>query len=189
MDPLDPAAPSVSSDRLERRILQVCNAVGTLNEYWGFKSIMGRVWTLLALRKDPMSQTEIAETLGVSKSLVSSTVTELVGYGLIKAVEDHRNAPYEAVMDIWPAVTDVLRTREWMLLESTRMALESTLEEAQGGSGPYAVKRIEILLTAVSAIQSLLKVVISIRLPGTGTKIRDWIKTMTQLIGSLRDLR
>jgi DNA-binding transcriptional regulator GbsR (MarR family) len=150
---------------------------------------MGRVWTLLALRKQATSQTELAEILGVSKSLVSSTITELMGYGLVRPVSEHRNAPYEAVIDIWPVISDVLRTREWMLLETTRMALESTLEEARDlPNSSYDPERIEMLLATVSAIQGLLKLVLSIRMPGSARALADWIKTVTELISNLRKL-
>ncbi|RMG10336.1 MAG: MarR family transcriptional regulator [Planctomycetota bacterium] len=177
------------SERLERRVLQACNAVGTLNEYWGFKSIMGRVWTLLVLRRRPTAQSEVAELLGVSKSLVSSTMTELVGYGLVRQVSEHRNAPYEAVLDIWPVVTDVLRTREWMLLETTRLALESTREELRDQpDSPYDLERLEMLLSMVCAIQGLLRLVLSIRMPGSARALADWIKSVTELIGNLRKL-
>lgn len=175
-----------ASERLERRVLHVCNAAGTLVEYWGFKSIMGRVWTLLALHPGPLPQIEIAERLSVSRSLVSGTITELSRYGLVRAVNEHRNAPYEAVLDVWPAVTDVLRTREWMFLETAKLALEGAIEEAQDGAGPYSLERMRLLLGMVSAVQRLLGLVISVRRPNALANVRDWVSNMTKLIESLR---
>ncbi|MEZ6186233.1 MAG: hypothetical protein R3F62_14655 [Planctomycetota bacterium] len=178
------------SERMERRIIQVCDASGSLVEYWGFKSIMGRVWTLLALRDGPMHQTRIADTLGVSRSLVSGTITDLMQYGLVRAVGEGRNAPYEAVVDVWPAVTDVLRTREWILLETARMALEAALEEAQASppSG-YSLARIRFLLGMVKAVQSLLNLVLSVRRPGATAGLKGWVGTMKSLIDNLRSVR
>jgi DNA-binding transcriptional regulator GbsR (MarR family) len=176
-----------ASERMERRVLHVCSAAGTLVEYWGFKSIMGRVWTLLALHPQPLPQIEIAERLGVSRSLVSGTITDLVGYGLVQAVGEHRNAPYQARMDVWPAVTDVLRTREWMFLETARMSLEAAIEEAQHGqSGPYSVERMRVLLHMMTAVQKLLGLVISVRRPNIVANVRDWVATVTALIESMR---
>lgn len=178
------------SERMERRIIQVCDASGSLVEYWGFKSIMGRVWTLLALRDGPMHQTRIADTLGVSRSLVSGTITDLMQYGLVRAVGEGRNAPYEAVVDVWPAVTDVLRTREWILLETARMALEAALEEVQASppSG-YSLARIRFLLGMVKAVQSLLNLVLSVRRPGATAGLKGWVGTMKSLIDNLRSVR
>ena len=44
---------------LERRIVSVCDACGDFIEYWGFKSIHGRVWAYLTISARPLSQTEI----------------------------------------------------------------------------------------------------------------------------------
>lgn len=175
------------AERLDHRVQQVCSAAGTLMEYWGFKSILGRVWTYLALRARPMSQTDVADALGVSKSLVSAAVTELSGYGLVRAVGEGRNAPLEVNMDVWPVITDILRTREWLLLESARLALDQAIEEAQAtGSRAYDVRRMEVIKGMIAAVQRLLGIVISIRMPGSAAGVQDWIATATSLIDSLR---
>lgn len=181
-----PADPG--SERLDHRVQQVCSAAGTLMEYWGFKSILGRVWTYLALRARPMSQTDVADALGVSKSLVSAAVTELSGYGLVRAVGEGRNAPLEVNMDVWPVITDILRTREWLLLESARLALDQAIDEAQvsGSSGAYDVRRMEVIKAMIAAVQRLLGIVISIRMAGSAAGVQDWIATATNLIDSLR---
>lgn len=182
-----PPARDPGSERLDHRAQQVCSAAGTLIEYWGFKSILGRVWTYLALRAVALPQTEIADSLGVSKSLVSGAITELAALGLVRPVGEGRNAPWEAVMDVWPVISDVLRTREWLLLESTRVALEQALEESQaGGPGSYDARRMELIRDMVGAVQRLLGIVISIRMPGSATGVQEWIATATALIESLR---
>jgi len=179
-----------ASDQVERRVLHVCDAFGQVVEYWGFKSINGRIWALLALQEEPMAQARIAEVLGVSRSLISTAMTELAGYGVVRPSGEHRNAPYEAVLDIWPAVTDVLRTREWMHLESARMALEGALEETRiGPSGPYSARRIQLLLAMIGAVQRLLGLVIRIRQPQAVASVKEWVKSVISLIDSLRGLR
>lgn len=178
--------PPFSSDRLDHRVQQVCSAAGTLIEYWGFKSILGRTWAYLALRGHPVAQTDVADALGVSKSLVSSAITELVGYGVVRQVGEGRNAPYEAVMDVWPTITDILRQREWMLLESTRMALEQAEEEAHaGGPAGYDPSRIQLLKAMIESIQRLLGILISLRMPDTHAGVQSWLETATALIESL----
>lgn len=178
---------SRGAGRLDHRVQQVCTAAGTLVEYWGFKSILGRVWTLLALRARPLSQTEVADELGVSKSLVSSAITELAGYGVVRTAGEGRNAPVEAVMDVWPVITDILRQREWMLLESTRLSLDQALEEAHAsGPGGYDPGRMELLRAMIESIQRLLGILIALRLPGTVQGVQEWIGMATALIENLR---
>jgi DNA-binding transcriptional regulator GbsR (MarR family) len=187
------SAPAAASDRQIRRVVQVSEACGRFIEYWGFKAIHGRVWTLLALRATPLSQTEIANTLGVSRSLVSGAVAELVDYGLVRAVGAHRNAPYEAVMDFWPTIADVLRTREWMLLESARVALEGAIDEAEyaqatGAPVIFDVERMKLLLALTEVGQSLLRILIGMRMPRGGERFATWLKNASGLVGKLRRL-
>ena len=104
-------------DHLHRRVMEVAEAIGDFIAYWGFKSIHGRVWTVIALRDEPTTQAQVCHLLGVSRASVSTVVSELVGHGLLRAVDERRNSPYVAVFDFWPVVADVLRKREWLLLE------------------------------------------------------------------------
>lgn len=181
------------TDRSTRRVLQVCDAVGAFIEYWGFKSIHGRVWALLALRTQPMPQSEIAQVLGVSRSLISGSVAELMTHGLVRPVGGHRNAPYEAVMDFWPTIADVLRGREWMLLERARMALEGAIEEveraAELGEPPvYDLGRMKVLLALTELGQSLLRLLISVRTPRAPERLGSWLKSTVSTVHRLRKL-
>ena len=54
-----PMLPAVTQRADERKLLhEVADAVGALMEFWGFKRVMGRVWTLLYLRGEPLSRRE-----------------------------------------------------------------------------------------------------------------------------------
>jgi DNA-binding transcriptional regulator GbsR (MarR family) len=165
---------------LTQRILAVCDAIGSFIEGWGFKSIHGRVWALLALTKAPIPQSEIAETLSVSRSLVSLAIAELTQYGLVRPINDTRNAPYEASLDVWPTITDVIRTREWMLIERARMALESALAEAEyreetGLPVEWDLGRIKLLLAMTELAQATLKAVLSVRMPRSLDAFGQWL--------------
>jgi hypothetical protein len=185
--PSTPTGPST----LEWRIGQVCDAIGSFIEYWGFKAIHGRIWGLLALRQGPMTQAEVAKTLRVSRALVSAAMAELAGYGLVRATSTARNAPYQAVMDIWPTISDVLRSREWMLLESARLSLEAALEEvglarASGWQVPYSPERLRFLLTMTELGQTLLKMLIALRAPRSGEGLRTWSTRAAAFIQGFR---
>jgi HTH-type transcriptional regulator, glycine betaine synthesis regulator len=176
---------------LDKRVLQVTDAVGAFIEYWGFKAVHGRVWALLALRRDPMAQTEIAEFLGVSRSLISGSISELSSQGLVTAIGDHRNAPYAAALDVWPVIKDVLRGREWMLLESTRLALESAVEEADVAQGegrevPWDVERMRLLLSMTELSQALLRILFAIGVPRSMEGFSEWIRKASSLITTFR---
>lgn len=190
---IHPELPEATRERLDERVRQVCDAVGGFIEYWGFKAILGRIWTLLALRREPMSQVEIAEFLEVSRSLVSGAISELVRRGLVRATSDHRNAPYEAVVDIWPSISDVLRSREWMLIESARMALESAIEELELAPGRdasrYDLDRLRFLLRMTELAQAFLRLLIGIRVPRKLEGLGAWLESSARFMRGLRELR
>lgn len=176
---------------MTRRALKVCETVGDFIEYWGFKHVHGRVWALLALRKDPISQAEIGRTLGISRSLVSETMSELSGYGLVRPVSEKRNAPYEAVFDVWPTIADVLRSREWMLLERARSALEAAVVEAElrtarGDELPWDLDTMRILLKMTELFQTLLKFFIAMRMPDSFKGLPTALARTRGLVQALR---
>ena len=191
---LPPDAAPERGDPVTRRILAVCDAAGAFIEYWGFKAIHGRVWTLLALHREPLSQVDIAETLGVSRSLISGAMGELLDFGLVRPVSDHRNAPYEASMDVWSTISDVLRDREWMLLERARVALEAAVEETslradEAGTAQWDPRRLENLLAMTELAQALLKMLIAIRMPRSIEGFGDWLGRARGLLETVRRLR
>jgi DNA-binding transcriptional regulator GbsR (MarR family) len=182
-----------AGDRLTLRVRRACEAVGEFIEYWGFKAIHGRIWTVLALHAEPMSQVDIAEFLGVSRSLVSGAISELAEHGLVEATGEHRNAPYRAVFDIWPSIAGVLRSREWMLIEAARVALEGAIEEWEltppAERRGFDVERMQFLLRLTEMAQAFLRLLIGIRMPRKLDSVSDWLRSSSALLKSLRQLR
>lgn len=168
------------AERIHARVIDVCTAVGAFIETWGFRSIHGRVWSLLALSTRPLSQAEVAERLGVSRSLVHLAVNELATLGLVGQVSEQRNAPYEARMDVWPTITGVLRQREWMQMESARLALEALHQELgyelRAGRKPlYDLRRAELLLSMTQLAQTALRCLFALRIPATVEGFAAWL--------------
>ena len=138
-----------------------------------------------------MAQTRIAQTLGVSRSLMSSAISELTELGLVRATTPHRNAPYEAVMDIWPVIGDVLRRREWMLIEGARVALEAALEQAEvnthsGEPVHWNTQRMQTLLRMTESAQAFLRILMSLRLPSSIKEVSSWVPRFAAVVGGFR---
>lgn len=180
-----------STDRLALRVRQVCEAVGNFIEYWGFKAIHGRIWTLLALSTEPLTQVEVSDFLEVSRSLVSGAMAELVQHGLVQPVDERRNAPYRAVLDIWPTVTDVLREREWMLVEAARVALEGAVEAALLSTERpprFALDRMRFLLRMTELAQAFLRMLMGLRVPRKLEGLGSWLKDTAKFLQGLSTL-
>ena len=142
----------------------------------------------------PIAQVEVARALGVSRASISLAMADLVDYGLVRPSGGNRNAPYEAVVDIWPVISDVLREREWMLIESARVALEALLEEVEltesfGEKSDYDASRIRLLLNLTSAAQSFLRVLVSLRVPRAMDLLGTGLRKVSSVVQSLRDVR
>ena len=186
------AAPSGAREGVRRRVLGVADAVGEFIAYWGFKAIHGKVWTLLALSTRPLTQIEIARTLGVSRSLISGSISELVRLGLARPVRDERNAPYEAVIDVWPTISDVLRSREWMLIEGARVALEAAVDEAMvaeraeaGAAADWSVERMRFLLKMTEVAQTFIRLLLRIRVAPAVEAFSGWLAKAAGLVSRL----
>lgn len=187
----EPQEPDAGLEPLTRRVLDVCDTTGAFIEYWGFKGILGRVWTLLALRAEPLPQTEIAELLGVSRSLISGAIAELQRRGLVRAIGERHHAPYEAVVDVWPSITAVLRSREWMLIEAARLALDAALEEAEvleqsGATLRYDMRRMRMLLLMTETAQNFLRTLIFMRSKKPVDTLTGWVARASEFMVSLR---
>lgn len=196
------------SPSLQRCVISVCDACGDFIEYWGFKAIHGRIWAYLAISTRPLSQRELVEALGMSKGSISVAVKELIDYGLVKPSTDHHHAPYEAVMDVWPVIVGVLREREWMLLETSRLALEGALNELQRIASPtqhaangqhrqqgeegseyqFDADRLRLLLQMTEWAQGVLKLIINARIPRSPERWGSWMGRAVKLGQSLRGL-
>jgi DNA-binding transcriptional regulator GbsR (MarR family) len=185
---------SDQDDRLHDRMLAVGDAIGAFIEWWGFKAIHGKIWSLLASSRYPLPQTEIATRLGVSRSLVSGAMSELTEFRLVKAVGQHRNAPYVARFDVWSTIADVLRTREWMLIERVRVALDAAIlegeaQQAAGAASVYDLQRTRLLLRMTEVAQAALQTIIAIASARMPRGFAGWLRRAVQLVADLRQLQ
>ena len=176
---------------LTARVLAAADAVGRFIEWWGFKAITGRVWVLLCVSEQALSQHEIATLLGVSRSLISGTIAELVDYRLVRPVGQQRGAPYVANLDVWATISDVLRAREWMILETVRQALDAAVQEAKRhdashGPLPYSLKRLKLLLRMTELAQMLLRMLISLGSATLPEGLVGWLARAVELTADLR---
>ncbi len=110
---------------LERE--KLADAIGEFVKYWGFKSIHGRVWLYLFTAEEPMTASQLVKKLGVTKSLVSMVLAELLEYKVIEKVDigSIKSPGYVSVLDLEQAIFGVLRKRERPLLSKILKQIES----------------------------------------------------------------
>ena len=60
------------------------DAIGRITDFWGFSRIMGRIYGLLYLSREPLSLDYISEELSVSKGNVSLNIRSLERWNMVK---------------------------------------------------------------------------------------------------------
>lgn len=104
-------------DQLNEEVDELSDTVGEFIRYWGFKKIHGKVWCLIFISKEPLNAPCLIEKTGVSKALISQTLSELLDYKVIECVDDCvKNRRYQTNPNILNVITSVLRQREKEML-------------------------------------------------------------------------
>jgi DNA-binding transcriptional regulator GbsR (MarR family) len=121
---------------MDPAIYKACEAVGQIVELWGFKRVLGMVWTYLYVSPRPLSAQDLREGLGVSTGLVSMVLQELVRWGVVHRISSpgERREFYQAERNIWRPVSKVLRERELYQMGATLERLRQVEGELETGS-------------------------------------------------------
>src|SRR3954465_14615659 len=121
---------------------EVADTVGALMEFWGFKRVMGRVWTMLYLRGEPLSAAELCEQLEISSGAASMALSELEHWGVVRRSRKagDRREYFEAESDIWKMISRVLRERELLQIERALDVFDRAREQLgkSGAPGEHA---------------------------------------------------
>jgi len=120
---------------------------GEMGARWGVNRTVAQIHALLYLMGRPMPADEIAETLGVARSNVSTSLKELQSWGLIRLlhVKGDRRDHFEALADLWETFFTVAEGRKRRELDPTLTVLrDCALEcDADPELDPAVKRRIE----------------------------------------------
>lgn len=127
---------------VERFVLQW----GDMGGQWGVNRSVAQIHALLYLSDRPLTAEEIAETLGIARSNVSTSLRELQGWKLIRRVPvlGDRRDHFEAETDLWEMLTRIAQGRKEREVDPAAAALRACRAEAEGDSrvSPTAKKRL-----------------------------------------------
>ena len=150
-------------DEVRDAQLRVCDTVGALMEFWGFKRPMGRIWTLLFLTPEPMPAAEIGERLAMSAGGVSMALSELQKWGAVRRTwkPGDRRDFFEAETNVWKMVSRVFRERELALVRDAASAFSQATEvfaRAARSAGREQGRRLAFARDRVSQLRGLARV-------------------------------
>lgn len=109
---------------------------GEMGTRWGINRTIAQIHALLYLSPQPLDAGEIAETLGVARSNVSSSLRELQNWGVVKIVHvmGDRRDHYETLKDVWEMFQLIVDERKRRECDPTLLALrELTAQTAKAG--------------------------------------------------------
>lgn len=135
---------------------------GKMGDAWGINRSVAQIHALLFLSEKPLSAEEISETLSMARSNVSTSLRELLSWGLIRTVSDlgDRREQYESLTDVWEMFRKVLDERRKREFEPTIRAVRESLEDAERDKEPPEVRKrlaelLEFFETCDSAFSSV----------------------------------
>src|SRR5688572_2123014 len=106
---------------------------GEMGTQWGINRTVAQIHALLYISPRPLNAEEIAETLGVARSNVSTSLWELQGWGIVKSIPvmGDRREHYESIKDVWEMFRIVLDERKRREVDPTLAILRECAAEAE----------------------------------------------------------
>lgn len=106
---------------------------GEMGARWGTNRTVAQIHALLYLAPKPLHAEEIAETLGVARSNVSTSLKELQSWGLVRIVHvlGDRRDHFESLKDIWQMFTVILEERKRREIDPTLTMLRECMLEGE----------------------------------------------------------
>jgi DNA-binding transcriptional regulator GbsR (MarR family) len=123
---------------------------GEMGARWGVSRSVSQIHALLYLSPQPLTAEEIADTLSIARSNVSTSLKELQSWRLAQVthVMGDRRDHFEVRKDVWEMVTTIVEERKKREVDPTLTVLrQCVLEASEDRKTPVEVKaRIEGML-------------------------------------------
>ena len=121
---------------------------GEMGTRWGVSRTVAQIHALLYLSEKPLNAEEIADTLSVARSNVSTSLKELQAWGLIKVshVMGDRRDHFEAIQDITQLFRVIVEERKRREIDPTLALLRECAAESDPKAGAFAGSRIRSTL-------------------------------------------
>lgn len=129
---------------------------GEMGSRWGVNRTVAQIHALLYISPGPLPADEIAETLTVARSNVSTSIRELQSWGIIRTVHvlGDRRDHFESMTDVWEMFRVIMDERKKREFDPTLTVLRQCVEDAGGNkkTDPVASKRLAELLDFVETM-------------------------------------
>jgi DNA-binding transcriptional regulator GbsR (MarR family) len=128
-------------------VRELADQIGDFIQYWGFKKVHGRIWVHLLLSEKPLDAGELMRRLGISKALVSMSLTDLLKYEVVEASGKSEKGThvYSINPDIPKVLQNVLRAREKKMMSRIVSAFKLLKEVPATSQRAHGIDREKLL--------------------------------------------
>jgi DNA-binding transcriptional regulator GbsR (MarR family) len=145
---------------------------GEMGTKWGINRTVAQVHALLFLAPQPVPADEIAETLSVARSNVSTSLRELQGWGIVRLVHvlGDRRDHFETTKDVWEIFRTVSEERKRREIDPTLRVVGECVQELKSNlqGDAYTRERLESMLDFLTIMSGLFDEVV--RMPSGALK-------------------
>jgi DNA-binding transcriptional regulator GbsR (MarR family) len=132
---------------------------GEMGTRWGINRTVAQVHALLFLAPHPVPADEIATTLSVARSNVSTSLRELQGWGIVRVVHvlGDRRDHFESIKDVWEIFRIVSEERKRREIDPTLRVIGECVSELKSNPNgdAYTRERLESMLEFLAAMTGL----------------------------------
>ena len=129
---------------------------GEMGQAWGINRTMAQVHALLFVSPEALDAEEISRLLDVSRSNVSTSLRELITWGIVKRVHiiGDRRDRFEALKDVMDTFRVIMAERKRREMDPTIALLETCVEDAHigGSTDEYTRQQLEKMLEFVRMV-------------------------------------
>jgi len=106
---------------------------GEMGARWGINRTVAQIHALLFISPRALPAEDIAETLGVARSNVSTSLRELQGWGIVRLVHElgDKRDHFESLKDVWEMFRIVVDERKKREIDPTLAMLRACIAEAE----------------------------------------------------------
>jgi len=121
---------------------------GEMGTRWGINRTVAQIHALLYVSPEPLTAEEIADTLSVARSNVSTSLRELQAWGLVRVVHvlGDRRDHFQALKDVWEMFQLILDGRKRREVDPTLAMLRECVAEADAAKDLHARERLAEML-------------------------------------------
>lgn len=145
---------------------------GEMGTRWGINRTVAQVHALLFLSPQPLHAEEIARTLSVARSNVSTSLRELQGWGIVRVVHvlGDRRDHFESFSDVFDIFRIVSQERKRREIDPTLRILRECVDDLPSGNheDAFTRERLTSMLEFLVAMTALFEEVV--RMPPSTMK-------------------